>query len=641
MSDIYVQSLVTYPLKSSAGIHYENIEILNQGMVGDRQFMLTKMDGTFVTGRTHPRITAIKCHYHAGDLVLSHPNTDPLVLDQNGFSSQYHSTTVWGTNLLGQGCGYTADQWVSDLLGEPLRILYFGEKSKRLVEGHNTHKVGFADGFPLLIANTESLSHLNSRLPAPVNMSIFRPNIVISGAVAWAEDEWAEIKIGDVIFAMPKPCSRCVFTTVDPATSTFDIASEPLKTLTSYRQQTENSSNVIFGENLLVVKAGEIKVGDKVEILKTKPRPKYSDNWLPAQSRFAQSLNQCNKPSSNETSMGLRCVNIIDETADVKTFQFCLDPIKASAYLPGQFITIHPEIAGKKYNRCYTLSSSPTRPNLLSITVKRVADGTVSNWLHDTFAVGSSMKTTLASGIFHLQENTRSKILLLSAGSGITPMLSMLRFITDLALDINIHFHHSAKTIADLICYQELQLLTKQRNNISLSFNFTREQENNLNSIDNLAASVISRLTSQVVTDCCPDITDRDVFVCGPDGFMESAKNICNELGLPESQYAQESFEIEHTDIVVDESKSYKVTFVQTGIEVEIAADQTVLEAAEEAGIYPDYSCMAGICGSCNSQLIKGDIHAPDARALDEEDISNGEFLPCCSYARSDLEVDL
>ena len=638
MSNIFVQSLVSYPLKSCAGIHSDSIEILNQGMLGDRRFMLTQMDGTFVTGRTHPRITAIECAYQGDKLVLSYPGVAPLTLDENIFSEQLHSTSVWGTKLLGQGCGYAADQWISDLLAEPLRILYFGEKSERLVEGHTDHKVGFADGFPILLANSQSLAHLNSRLAAPVSMANFRPNIVISGALAWQEDEWAEIKIGEVHFSLPKPCSRCIFTTVDPKTATFDMTSEPLTTLATYRQQTGDSNDVIFAENMLVVKPGVIKVGDKVEILATKKRPQYIDNWLPTQSRLAQSLALCNKPVPIPANLALRCVQIIDETIDVKTFKFSLDPVAKTAFLPGQFITIHPEIAGEKHNRYYTLSSSPTRPETLSITVKRVDKGIVSNWLHDSFAVGSCLKYTLPSGVFHLDQDNRGKLLLLSAGSGVTPMLSMVRFITDLGLDIDLHFHHSAKTRADLICREELALLAKQYEKLTLSFNFTREVVTDIDS----AFSFNGRLSTEMLHTQCPDLSDRDVFVCGPEGFMQSAAHLCTELGLPVSQYASESFEISQTEVVPSEiAQSFNVKFLETGITVEISPDQTVLEAAEEAGIYADYSCLAGICGSCNTQLVKGDIYAPDARALDAEDIANGEFLSCCSYARSDLEVNL
>ncbi|NQZ31013.1 MAG: MOSC domain-containing protein [Oceanospirillaceae bacterium] len=636
MSNVYVSSLSIYPLKSAAAIDSESIYVTTDGLQGDRQYMLVKLDGTFITGRTHPKITSIQCELINNNLVLHHPSCDALALDAADFSSQYHSTSVWGTKLLGQECSPEANKWVSDLLGEPLRLIYFGEKSTRKVVDHIEHTVGFADGFPLLLVNQTSLEHLNDRLLSPVTMLNFRPNITVSGSIAWAEDGWAKIKIGEVTFALTKPCSRCIFTTVDPATHTLDKGLEPLKTLTTYRKESAGS-DVIFGENMLALNSGMIRLGDKVEILEIKQQPQYIDNWPSASRRLSQQLTLSNSRIVVAKQL-LRCIAVYDETADVKTFVFCADPMIRFNYLPGQFITISLEIDKVTYQRCYTLSSSPSRPDTLALTIKRVEGGIVSNFLHEHFAVGSSLSCTAPSGKFHLQHDTRSKILLLSAGSGITPMLSILRFIADSALNIDLHFHHSAKSAADLIAFNEIELLLKRITISHLSINITRETRSDQSLID----TSIGRLSAPMLLKHCPDLLERDVLVCGPDTFMQHAKNGLVALGLPEEQYAQESFNVDVLEPLQNEGNTtYTVKFVNSDIEVEIGTSQTVLEAAEEAGVYVDYSCLAGICGTCNSQLLSGDVYAPNAQVLDEEDIKNGEFLPCCSYARSDLEIAL
>ncbi|NRA22841.1 MAG: MOSC domain-containing protein, partial [Oceanospirillaceae bacterium] len=644
MSNAYVSSLAIYPLKSSAAISCETVKVLGTGLQGDRRFMLTKLDGSFITGRTHPKISSISSYYRGDDLVLQHPSCEELLLQPQHFSSSYFPTSVWGTSFMGQGCGLSADQWISELLGEPLRILYFGEQSKRKVNKHEVHEVGFADGFPLLLVNDNSLQHLNQRLPAPISMANFRPNITIAGLPAWQEDEWAKIRIGEVLFELPKPCSRCVFTTVDPHTQQPDKNLEPLKTLTSYRQE-QDGTNVMFGENMLALNSGTIKIGDKVEVIKTKARPVYQDNWQPAQARLAKQLTISADTNSSQTLPGtdvastihnkelLRCVQVIDETADVKTFKFIADPIVRFGYLPGQFITLHAEIDKQLENRCYTLSSSPSRPDLISITVKRVEGGLFSNWLHDSFAVGSSIECTKASGVFYLQSSSRAKLLLLSAGSGITPMLSIARYITDLSLNIDVQFHHSARTDEDLICFEELQLLAAQHANLYLSCNFTRQSDVANCDIDHF----FGRLSTDMLNQFSSDLLEREVFVCGPDEFMTAAKMLLTQLDLPGSQYHQESFVIDVAPPEHDASnRTYKVNFLQSGIEVQISGDQTILAAAEEAGITVDYSCLAGICGTCNSKLVNGELHAPNAMAIDTED-GSGDFLPCCSYARSDL----
>lgn len=635
MSNIYVSSLSIYPLKSAGAIDTDTLHITEAGLQNDRQFMLVKMDGAFVTGRTHPKITSIECEVLNNSLLLHHPSCASLLLNQTDFTEQYRRSAVWGTSLIGQSCGLKADQWVSELLGEPLQIIFFGEKSARSVNRHENHQVGFADGFPLLLVNQSSLEHLNERLLSPVTMRNFRPNITLSGAIAWSEDGWAKVKIGDIVFALSKPCSRCIFITVDPYTALLDKGLEPLKTLTSYRKEADGN-NVIFGENMLALNSGVIKIGDEVEILETKPRPVYANNWQADTRRLAQHLAQSSAQAGIAKQL-LRCIAVYDDTRDVKTFVFCADPIVRFHYCPGQFVTINLVIDKVAYQRCYTLSSSPSRPDTLSITVKRVEGGIVSNFLHDNFVTGSSLECSAPSGQFYLRHDTRSKILLLSAGSGITPMLSILRYIADSALNIDVHFHHSAKTVADLICLSEIQHLLKRLVNAQLSVNFTRQHKGNISPIDNS----IGRIDSKILIKHCPDLIERDVFVCGPDAFMQVAKSALVALGLPQAQYDQESFNIDASEPESNDSNVYKIKFTSSDLEVEIGANQTVLEAAEAAGIYPDYSCLAGICGTCNSQLVSGKIHAPNARVLDEEDINNGEFLPCCSYARSDLEVAL
>ena len=636
MSNIYITSLSSYPLKSAAPLNNNWVSILDMGLQGDRHYVLTKPDGVFVTGRTHPKITSIHCEYNAGELLLSHASAESLLLNSKQFPDQYQDTAIWGTKVRGQRCGKMADQWISDLLGEPLFILYFGEKSKRKVINHSDYSVAFADGYPVLLTNQASLEHLNNRLLCPVTMKNFRPNITFSGSVPWAEDGWAKIKIGEVVFALTKPCSRCVFTTVDPATATLDPSLEPLKTLSSYRQE-EGGTNVIFGENMLVLKGGTIKIGDQLEILETKPKPFYRDNWRANSNRITQLL-KGSPLVLNDNKLLLRCLHIHRDNADVKTFTFCTDPLSRLHYQPGQFITIQVNIDGVNHQRCYTLSSSPSRGDTLSITVKRKQGGVVSNFLHDHFAQGSVLSCTKPSGQFHLKDTSRQKILMLSAGSGITPMLSMVRFITDNALNIDVHFHHSAKTSADFINHDELQILCERHPNFSLSYNLTRQAQCDLIDID----YHLGHLSLPMLRRYCPDLLQRDVRICGPAEYMASTKNALLAMGLPSAQYDQESFIIEEGAIIEDhDNETYKVNFTLSGIEVTVKGNQSIIEAAEEAGIYPDYSCLAGICGTCTSQLLKGDIYAPNARALDDASIAKGDFLPCCSYARSDLEVEL
>jgi len=126
---------------------------------------------------------------------------------------------------------------------------------------HNEN-VSFADGFPYLVISQASLDDLNSRLAEPIEMRRFRPNFVISGTEAFAEDQWKHIAIGDSRFEVVKPCARCVLTTIDPETA--EKGPEPLKTLATYRR---NGNKILFGQNVTAQHFGELKVGDPVTIL--------------------------------------------------------------------------------------------------------------------------------------------------------------------------------------------------------------------------------------------------------------------------------------------------------------------------------------------------------------------------------------
>lgn len=632
----HVSGLFIYPVKSVAGIPMQEAHVRDIGIAHDRRYMIVKPDGTFVTGRTHPKITAIRAQATGETLTLTCEGVEPITITANQFTDRYIDSVVWSSDVNGQECGEAADRWISDLLGEPLKLLFFGEKSHRI--SRHGSKVSFADGFPLLLIGNASLDHLNGRLPGPVSMANFRPNIAVEGTLPFAEDEWARIRIGEVEFVAPKPCGRCVFTTVDPHAHVADKLTEPLKTLSQYRKA--DNGEVNFGENLVPVNEGVIRVGDRIEVLETKPRPVYADNWQPEKARLARHLAFEPAKSFDREPVLLRCVQVVEETADVKTFKFTADPFQRFSYQPGQFMTLRLSINGETVSRCYTISSSPSRPDLVSVTVKRVPDGQVSNWMHDHITVGSSVEALGPAGVFHLGQAKGHKLMLLSGGSGITPMLSMARFIADTGLDLNVHFHHSAHTAADLIAWEELTLMAKQLPGLTLSCNLSRASGD-----APMGLPVYSgRISAGLLQEVCPDLLEREVFVCGPDGFMASAKDVLLTLGLPEENHHEESFTIDAVEAPVIEEgaqSSYQVSFTNSNITVEVAANQSILSAAEAAGITVDYSCRSGLCGTCKSNLVSGEITAPDAQGVTSAEEEAGKFLPCCSFARSDLEVAL
>lgn len=270
-----LSSIYTYPIKSTAGIALSNAWVDELGLAFDRRFVLTNTDGQFITARTKAKLCLVQANFTAKGLILTAPEMPTLILNYDEFSTQYNPVTIWGDKLQGQFCGDNASAWFSAYLNSPCRLLYFGEQSKRERTSkttQHTRQISFADGYPLLLISQASLDDLNHKLERSnikqVSMKQFRPNLVIDDCLAFAEDGWQQIKIGEVIFELAKPCARCIFTTVNPVTAKRDKNQQPLAMLKTYRQ-VENG-DILFGQNLIPLNEGQIKQGDAVTLLKEK-----------------------------------------------------------------------------------------------------------------------------------------------------------------------------------------------------------------------------------------------------------------------------------------------------------------------------------------------------------------------------------
>jgi glycine betaine catabolism B len=253
----------------------------------------------------------------------------------------------------------------------------------------------------------------------------------------------------------------------------------------------------------------------------------------------------CIKPSQfdrwEQGDLTVKCVRIIEETADAKTFKFVAEPPVLFNYKPGQFVTLDLNINGERVLRSYSISSTPSRPHALEITVKRVYSsspdlphGFVSNFLHDHLQVGDCIKINGPMGKLTCFNYPSPKLLFLSAGSGITPMMGMLRWIYDTGADCDVVFFHSARTANDVIFKDELQLMAARQNNFHLAISLTGTLG---------AMGLKGRLTPEMLTVICPDFNDRVVFVCGSKGFVDSTKKMFVDLEFPMDNYHQEGFD--------------------------------------------------------------------------------------------------
>jgi uncharacterized protein YcbX/ferredoxin len=236
--------------------------------------MLIDSQGRFVTGRRFPELVRVNAHLQQDGLSMRAPGMPPLTINYRQLQRSYHPVTVWDDTLQAQVGDPAWDAWFSDYLHTDCRLVYFGQQSHRLTrKGHQP--VAFADGYPLLLTSMASLADLNCRLEQPIGMNRFRPNLVIDGDVPFGEDSWQRIRIGTIEFDVVKPCSRCVFTTVDPDTGRVDPGRQPLATLQNFRRNP--AGEIDFGMNLIALGRGNLSRGDKLEVLAVKEPIRYPD----------------------------------------------------------------------------------------------------------------------------------------------------------------------------------------------------------------------------------------------------------------------------------------------------------------------------------------------------------------------------
>lgn len=343
----------------------------------------------------------------------------------------------------------------------------------------------------------------------------------------------------------------------------------------------------------------------------------------------------------------LVCRAVRRETHDVRTFVFSAPEPRLFRYAPGQFITLELEIGGQAVQRCYTLSSTPSRPDTVSITVKRVPGGAVSNWLHDNLEAGARVKVRGPTGAFScfLQPMPeRPKYLFLSAGSGITPLMSMARAMHDLVLDADIAFVHSARTPEDIIFARELELMACNRDGLFrlgtvCERRGTQPAWAGFNGFLNLA----------VLQNVAPDYRERQVFTCGPAPYMAAVRAMLEGAGFDMDAYHEESFSFETLaqdagsdglPAAAAQGDGFQVVFSRSGDEVACAPGQTILAAAKAAGVRLPISCTQGLCGTCKTRMVSGKVDMQHAGGIRQREIDQGWILPCCSKPLADVVLD-
>lgn len=383
-----------------------------------------------------------------------------------------------------------------------------------------------------------------------------------------------------------------------------------------------NNKPVAVNESFLIETGDGIRIGDFFIFVEFEESGTEFDNDIFFDSETQIADNNALIPQQSEQKDTIvRCIQIIDETEDVKTFCLVAQPPilfngTSFNYKPGQFVILDLEIEGKQIKRPYSISSSPSRPYNLEITVKRVSSpvnqpelspGLVSNWLHDNFKVGDKLKISPPMGDFNYFENSHKKLLFISAGSGITPLMSMSRWLCDTTPDLSVIFIYSVRTQQDIIFREELELMAAKYSNFKLAINLTGK-ESDLN-----WSGYRGRLNEIMLSEIAPDFEERIAYVCGSEGFLESVQTVFRKLKFPMNNYYQESFGLSAgikpalTSTITDIQKGI-VVFSDSEREVVLDADETILEAAQREAIDLPYGCQMGVCGRCKLRKISGDV---------------------------------
>jgi ferredoxin-NADP reductase len=324
-----------------------------------------------------------------------------------------------------------------------------------------------------------------------------------------------------------------------------------------------------------------------------------------------------------------RVVEVRDETHDVKTF--VLRPnARFRDYLPGSYVTLRLSIDGRTVERSYSLSSAPSRDGLIAITVKRVPGGVVSNWLADRVRPGDVLSLSGPAGQFVLPRELPPKLLMLSAGSGITPVMSMLRQLMAQRAPTQVVFMHFARTPRDLIFGEELVQLASRIPNLQLSFCVEQADES--------WTAQRGRFSLALLESIAPEFRELPTYLCGPSPFMQAVMQTLEQAEADLSKLRYERFNADF-DATKFLAHGQLIRFLRSGTESVSSRPRTILEEAESLGVPLESGCRAGNCGTCRCLKRSGVV--VDVVTGRESGTGEEFIYPCISVARGAVELDL
>ncbi|MFI8620884.1 2Fe-2S iron-sulfur cluster-binding protein [Marinomonas sp. NPDC078689] len=357
----------------------------------------------------------------------------------------------------------------------------------------------------------------------------------------------------------------------------------------------------------------------------------------------------------------LECVSVVAETSNCASFSFRAPSGALFDFLPGQFLTLALPVSNKSAGtstplqeelvyRTYTISSSPTRPNLITLTVKAQADSIGTRWMLDNLTPGMRIHAIGPAGNFtnirSEAEPCANKFLFVSAGSGVTPMMSMTTAMWDKGKPLDVAFIQCARRPSEILFRKRLEDMASREPGLNLKFAVSEPDANTP------WTGYQGRFNSLMLGLMAPDFIQRDVYCCGPQPFMESVRNMLQALGFDMSHYYEESFQAPEEDSTPEQSAALHhdednatseadIYFAQTDHHHSATPEQTILLASKAAGLNIPSGCTFGVCGTCKVKKLSGEVAMNHNGGISQADIDAGYILACCSRPIGNVSIDV
>jgi ferredoxin-NADP reductase len=373
---------------------------------------------------------------------------------------------------------------------------------------------------------------------------------------------------------------------------------------------------------------GYAEIQKEIEILQ-----KYPFDYTSLKGRVPQVINLL-----HPKKIRLQVSEIREETKTAKSFRL----VSSDRYLPpfqaGQYINLFVEIGGIRTSRPYSISSAPNQLGYYEITVRRVEDGFVSNYLLDAVKAGDRLESTGPAGNFYYQPLSHgSDLVFLAGGSGITPFMSMIREVTDCGLPRRIHLFYGSQSLDDVIFGEELEERARRHENLSVTQVISEPPRN--------YEGFTGFITEQLMTRVLRRVSGKTFYVCGPEAMYTYCLPELLKLQVPGRKIRMEVFGPPR-DVTAQpgwpEGMSADTRF-QVAIKgrgkIDALSGEPLMISMERAGIQIPASCRSGECSLCRTKLLSGKVFQPPEAKLRKSDRTYGYIHPCVAYPLEDLEI--